>query len=99
MTDLKIDALAQLFGCYLHQDWQDEFDGDRSALQAIVESEPNDTVMEGVREIDALLEASLAEGDLRKLMIERVGCYFEPGSIGMSFGQWLVRAREVLVAA
>ena len=96
MTYNNLEALGQLLGCYFHQDWPDEFDGDESAFQAIVDSEPKEQLLAGVREIDALLAASLPESELGMLLTERAGCYFDPGSVGLTYEQWLKRVRQKL---
>ena len=94
MTYTNLYALGQLFGCYFHQDWTDEFDCDDAAFQAIIASEPKEQLLAGVREIDALLAASLPEGELRSLMTESAGCYFDPGSAGLTYEQWLKLVRQ-----
>lgn len=95
MTDRELSALAQLLGAYLHQDWPDEFDSDVSALRAIVDSEPRETILAAMREIDDLLSASLPESEVRGLIAGPVGCYFDPTSEGMTYKQWLMRVQGV----
>ncbi|KPC52528.1 contact-dependent growth inhibition system immunity protein [Amantichitinum ursilacus] len=99
MTYQNIEALGQLLGCYFHQDWTDEFDSDEAAFQVIVDSEPKERLLAGVKEIDALLAASLPEDELRSLMAESAGCYFDPGSEGLTYEQWLKRARQKFAQA
>lgn len=91
----KIETLGHIFGCYLHQDWPDEFDTDDSALQAIIENETADKIQAGLVEIDMLLAAHLSENELRDILINKAGCYFEPESLGISYKQWLKKVREV----
>lgn len=97
MTFEKLYALEQLLGCYLHQDWLDEFDDDAAALQSILEAEPKDQVAAGVGEIDALLNADLAEIELRTILVDQVGCYYNPGSEGLTYKQWLGRVRSAFL--
>lgn len=92
----KTDSLAQLLGCYFHQDWPDEFDDDNAALDAMIKSESKEKIAEGVTEIDLLLGAGLNEDELRTTLIDRVGCYFEPASEGLNYTQWLRRVRNTL---
>ena len=35
-----LEASHQLLGCYLHQDWADEFDSEAAAIEAMIVSEP-----------------------------------------------------------
>jgi hypothetical protein len=97
MTFQKLDALEQLLVCYLHQDWQHEFDDDAAALQAILEAEPSEQIAAGVGEIDVLLAAELTENDLRMILVDQVGCYFDPNSEGLTYKQWLGRVRSALL--
>ena len=91
----KFDVLEQLLGCYLHQDWSDEFESDTAALQAIVESEPKEQIMAGITEIDTLLAAALSEEELRTILVDQVGCYFDPSSEQLTYEKWLGRVRGV----
>lgn len=97
MTYEKIDALGQLLGCYFHQDWPEEFDSEISALQSIVEAEPKEQISAGITEIDTLLSALLTEDELRTILIDKAGCYFDPGSLGLTYQQWLQRVRAEFV--
>lgn len=90
----KMKALEQILGCYFHQDWTDEFESDEAALRAIIESEPTEQIQSGVREIDELLASSLPEDQLKAILIDKAGCYFDPGAIGMTYGIWLKKLRN-----
>lgn len=65
-----------------------------SALQSIVEAEPKEQISAGIAEIDALLSVPLTEGELRTILIDKAGCYFDPTSLGITYQQWLKRVRE-----
>jgi hypothetical protein len=95
MTYQKKFALAKLLGCYFHQDWADEFDSDITALRAMTELEPKSQVVAGLSEIDWLLTQNLAEEDLRTILVDEIGCYFEPASKGVTWKEWLQQVRSV----
>lgn len=95
----KYDALGQLLGCYLHQDWGDEFRSDAATLQAIIESEPKERITAGIAEIDTLLAAALPESELRAFLVDEIGCYFDPGSEELTYEQWLDRVRSAFTKA
>jgi len=99
MTFEKLDALGQLLGCYFHQDWTEEFDSDVSALQSIIDSEPKEQISACIREIDALLASSLRESELKTILIDQAGCYFDPSSLGITCEEWLQRVREKFAQA
>jgi hypothetical protein len=94
MAFKNLNALGQLLGCYLHQDWLDDYDNYSSALQAVVTSEPKEKIAAGVGEIDALLVRGLPEKDLKAILVEQIGCYFDPSSDGLTYKQWLIRVRS-----
>ena len=90
----KTEALGQILGCYFHQDWPDEFESEESVLRAIIESETIEQIRAGVVEIDMLLAAHLPENELREILVNMIGCYFNPESQGISHEQWLKKVRE-----
>lgn len=96
MKDQKYDALTQLLGCYLHQDWVDEFDSDITALRSARDNEQKELVSAGIAELDALLASNYSETELEAVLAGQVGCYFAPESIGLSWKEWLGRARGIL---
>jgi hypothetical protein len=89
----NFSVLSQLLGSYFHQDWSDEFGSDGEALQAIVQAEPREQVEIGVEEIDQLLAEHKSEEELRVIMVDEIGCYFEPESQGIGYMDWLARVR------
>lgn len=92
----NVEALGQLLGCYFHQDWPDEFDGDESALQAIIATESREQIQAGIIEIEMLLALGLSEDQLKEILVNKVGCYFDPESQGATYAQWLRKVREKL---
>lgn len=94
MIRQRFAVLEQLLSCYFHQDWPEEFDGDESVLQAIIESEPKDRRAAAVSEIDVLLALKPSETELGLVLIEHMGCYFEPSSKGISRSEWLKQVRH-----
>lgn len=94
MINENIKVISHLLGCYFHQDWPDEFDSDHSALQAIVSGESNEQLQKGVKEIDLILTANLSEDELRDILVNDVGCYFEPMSRGITYQAWLMEVRN-----
>ncbi|MHA6893540.1 contact-dependent growth inhibition system immunity protein [Ralstonia pseudosolanacearum] len=96
MKNEKLSVLKQLLGCYFHQDWMDEFNSDEDVLRAISISEPKEAILAGVAEIDDLLVAQISEVDLKIILTETVGCYFDPGSERLTYQQWLMRVRQKL---
>jgi hypothetical protein len=96
MTQHDLDDLSQILGAYLHQDWADEFDSDDSALRSAVGAEPKEKIAAARRAVDRLLASQLTDTELRDELTDRLGCYFDPGSKGMTYQQWLARVSQLL---
>jgi hypothetical protein len=79
--------------------WPDEFDAYFAGVSAVVENEAKGHIAEGIAEIEHVLEAQLNEGELRSILTDRVGCYFEPASVHLSYVQWLGSIRDILKKA
>jgi hypothetical protein len=88
------NSLKQLLGCYFHQDWPEEFDNSRQAVQAILEGEPHKQILQGIEEIDMLLSEARSESDWREIIINQIGCYFEPESEGVTYSEWLTQLKK-----
>ena len=76
-------------GCYFHQDWLDEFGSYDSVIRSIIESEPVEKIESGMEEIDYLLASDWGEGQLKVILIDQLGCYFDPAADGMTYEFWL----------
>ncbi|MNT69531.1 hypothetical protein D3C72_2078570 [compost metagenome] len=97
MTDENFEALSQLLGCYFHQDWPDEFEDDAAGIQAIIDFEPKSQIEKAAHEIDFILSSNLSEEELRALLVNAVGCYYEPNSQGINYQQWLRIVRDKFI--
>lgn len=89
-----MNFLEQILGCYFHQDWTDEFENTETVIRAIIELEPTENILSVVREIDDLLGSGNSESQLKEILVGKVGCYFDPNSIGMTYGVWLGKLRN-----
>lgn len=85
--------LGQILGCYFHQDWANEFDNDSDAIATIVQEESKDRLKLCVSEIDLLLSKLYTDDDLRKVMVDKIGCYFDPKASGSSYAEWIFKVR------
>lgn len=97
MNSQNIDVLGQLLGCYFHQDWPDEFKNADQAIQAIVEGEPREQLIVGAKAIEELLEVKRSDADWRTIMTDKIGCYFDPESEGLTYAAWLRKVREAFL--
>ncbi|WP_250527498.1 contact-dependent growth inhibition system immunity protein [Caballeronia sp. GAWG2-1] len=89
MIRQKFPELEQLLGCYFHQDWTEEFDEDTLVLQAIIKSESKDRLAAAASELNILLGLGLSEAELSLVLVNQLGCYFDPRAKGLTCLQWL----------
>ena len=79
--------LAQLFGAYLHQDWDLEFSSSWDAVHAFRASLATTDRERAVSELHVLLE--LEEGVLRTAVFEELGLGYWPEGDGVELREWL----------
>ena len=85
--NLKVSS--QLLSCYFHQDWPEEFGSETLAIEAMINSEPRETLNEALKEVHELLLTPVSEADLREVMTHDAGCYLDPSYKKLSYRQWL----------
>jgi hypothetical protein len=93
----KFDALSQLLGCYFHQDWGYEFATSGQAVEAMVKEASLDQITKGIDEIDSLLRNN--DDQLENIVLNEMGCYFNPLEEGCSYKEWLRMVRGKLCEA
>jgi hypothetical protein len=84
-----LEALSQLFSCYLHQDFGEEFDTDTTAIQAMLDAASNEDLAAAANQMRELLSSGLNEAELGKIVLYKLGCYFAPSSKGQTYHEWL----------
>lgn len=88
------DELSQLFGGYLHQDFDLEHDSPDAAVRDYATSGPQDAVR-AVRDIDALVAEGLPESRLRE-QVFKLGCDYYFVADGYTAYGWLAHVRDLL---
>lgn len=99
MITQKLETISQILGCYFHQNWNEEFDDDTAALQAIISSETKERLLDAFTEVDTLLGMGLSESELREIISGEAGCYFEPDSRKITYKDWLRQVRDAFLSA
>ncbi len=97
MNMKNYSILGQLLGCYFHQDWPEEFSNSSGVIHEITNTESRDRLLAGAAELDQLIALKLSEEDCREIMIAKIGCFFEPGSEGLTYADWLLRVRAAFL--
>lgn len=94
---MEFPALTQLLGCYLHQDWPEEYTDSSEALADMLKHEPQATLLAGAQEIEVLLASKLSMDDLEHLVRWKIGCFYAPSSEGVSLAEWLNNIRHAFL--
>lgn len=88
MSMNRFPEVAQFLGCYLHQDWNDEFPNWKAAVTAYLAGAVKEDVTKALQELDALASVVETTDDPEELL-RQLGCYFDPTSEGMTVRAWL----------
>lgn len=93
--------LKYLFSAYFHQDWKLVYDwqGEKPSFQAVVhdfkKSNPKETVVKAIQELEQLLKQDLAENDLREIL-SQLGSEIYVSGLGLTYREWLKAILTVL---
>ena len=89
-------SLRLLFGGYLNLDWIDDYEDPWEAVTDFANSEPSASDLPD--EVGEVLSSQLEEGELRRLVVDELGCGYLPESDGWRYTEWLTelaaRVRE-----
>ena len=92
------DTLAHFAGAYLHQDWVDDYADLAGVVADFVSSEPPEAVAWLIADIDVVLHRFTPDEDvLRWLLVERMGSNYAAEADSMTYAQWLMRIRVLLI--
>lgn len=87
--------LKYLFSAYFHQDWKLTYDwqGEKSSFQAVVRdfknSNPKETVIEAIQELEKLLKQDLSEDELSEILSVQLGSEIYVPGLGLTYREWL----------
>ena len=85
----SLEALKDTFGPYFHQDWVDEFGTDEEATRTMINDVPKEDFDKTMAELKGLLSTNMSDLELRVIMTNEIGCYFDPSSKGQTYREWL----------
>lgn len=91
-------ALDQFLGAYVHQDWRTEADDIWGMVDLFVRDDPA-LASQLPAEIDALLQDSPSESELKKLVIDDLGGYYLADRDGGTYRGWLQQIADRVRAA
>ena len=87
-----MDAVKNLMGGYLHQDW-DVYGGDVSdAVAAFLRDAPS-RIAETADQIDDLIATDMPEGELER-RLDAWGCAYHAGDTDHDYRRWLMEIRD-----
>ena len=87
--------LFQIFGGYLHQDWDLDYESPEAALRDAADGQGPDQVDAAIEEIDGLLAGDLDPQETIKI-VARLTPGYSPVRDGWEIRPWLVHARSIL---
>lgn len=92
----QFPELTQFFSSYFHQDWPLEASSASEVVENYLDSESPETIEAVLAELNLLLEMSIAEPDLETLILEELGCYYDPSSENLTVTEWLESVQQSL---
>jgi len=95
MSDFEFKVLENFCSCYLHQDWEMEFDSPDDAINTFCFKEPKENLSILLSEIDELIRCKLSEAEM-ETFLTNLGCYYEPRLDGLSPEGWLIKIRTLV---
>ena len=98
MTHPTYPELWQLFGAYFHQDWDLAGPDWQTVLAEYVETAEPETVRRAASELSALLHDTPDDGELRRFVLDDLGCEYLPEPGGLSMREWLMEMQRRLEA-
>lgn len=93
----RFPELGQLFGAYLHQDYDIEHGSVEDAIRDYRDESSSQERDEALRQIDVLLDAFPNDDDLYAAL-RKLGFTFAPQRDGETATAWLRRARTLIAA-
>jgi len=87
-SSVEFPTLEQFFSGYFHQDWCDEFESPDAVLSAYRSGESRETQLAAKAELDSLKRQNPDETSLAH-SIQRLGCYYDPISDGLTYHEWI----------
>ena len=95
MINDRYPTLLQLFSCYFHQDWAEEFDSPDMAIEAFVGAEPLSSINTAEKELKQIIDSGYSDADVLNLL-DKLGCYYDPTVDYTSALSWLKDIRDRL---
>ncbi|MEZ2239027.1 MULTISPECIES: contact-dependent growth inhibition system immunity protein [unclassified Microcoleus] len=92
----RFPELTQFFSSYFHQDWPLEASNASEVVENYLHSESPETIEAVLAELNQLLKMSIAEPDLETLILEELGCYYDPSSENQTVTEWLESVQQSL---
>ena len=94
----EFPSLSTLFGAYLHQDWDIDYQTPENAVRSFAAAAGSQLVSQTRREIETLLEKPLTDSELATLITREFGASYDPCLDGHSPRAWLRDVAAILGA-
>jgi hypothetical protein len=91
-----MSTLFQFFAAYFHQDWMVDANEPHEVIEKYIEWESPETVRETLNELHQLIAEERSDSDLRRILLNDLGCYNDPYLSGKTAIEWLRDIAEQL---
>jgi len=88
-----VNALRDFLSAYFHEDWPDDGSDDRAIVAAYQRKSSAEERGRVCLELARLLSRGLDDQQLRRILLDDLGCYFSPRG---SAAQWLAEVQDML---
>ncbi len=95
MTE-NLTSVKNMFSAYLNQDFDLIFGTPDEAVQAFVKQSTKEQVTRAAHEIRGLLDMTISEHDMHKLLVEQLGCYYYYPAEWPSARKWLQHTLKLI---
>ena len=102
-TKRPYPQLFQMFGGYLHQDWDYEFIWEedekphfKAAVEAYKEDCKTEVIHTSIQELEELINKHHTNSELENIVSRKLGCAVDPEYFGLTYQQFLIEVLQIL---
>jgi len=96
MTNDDLPELFQFLGACFHEDWMCESALADDIIKSFIADSEKATLLNVVKEIEALLALNLTENDLRNFLLKEIGCCYCYWHEWPNGNEWLEHVKFLL---
>jgi hypothetical protein len=86
---IEYPTLDHFFGCYMHQDWHDDYPDEWAAVEGFIADGPPEDPKLFRDEIAQLLAQHPSEQEVRRIVLEELESFYLADVSGWKYRDWL----------